>query len=462
MNCPHPPPLSHDHCYAWCPARGLSKSAGRIAALPARVAWTAVVIAAWTVAAVAESPQVAEYAQPPTAGATLDIPWILASQDEPWTMALAVPAAAHLRKSGPNPLVMELSGPPTREVEWLLSLAPARRPIVLATSDPVKLGAMLQKRSPELLRIGSDPSQASAAVAWRFWTQSREAVVAAVDDPEAVILGTALAASLGVPILLCERDEAGAAVLAALEDLSVARMLVAVSDARKSPRWIPRQEIAFEVLPPLALQHRLIAALGADKIRNVVVARMPDGRAEAGHTAWLAPYVSFARGAAVVLTHDHEAATAEAAMRQLIRRESLQLRTVTILADYASIGCHSVQLDPAGGEDESRPPLPRLSEGNLLRPQYTIRTEPFVPTQPDQLAALGVGRIPLESLGEASVFFVRGLLRERLLAHRPPRLLMIANSVVARRPLPLCETISRVTTAEFKTSAYTSMSSTAG
>ena len=44
-----------------------------------------------------------------------------------------------------------------------------------------------------------------------------------------------------------------------------------------------------------------------------------------------------------------------------------------------------------------------------------------MPTQPDQLATLGVGRIPLESLGDASVFFARGLLRERLLANRPPR-----------------------------------------
>ena len=58
------------------------------------------------------------------------------------------------------------------------------------------------------------------------------------DDPEAVILGSALAAGLDVPILLCEREEAGAAVSAALQDLSVARMLVAVSDAKKSPRWI--------------------------------------------------------------------------------------------------------------------------------------------------------------------------------------------------------------------------------
>jgi hypothetical protein len=82
--------------------------------------------------------------------------------------------------------------------------------------------------------------------------------------------------------------------------------------------------------------------------------------------------------------------------------------------------------------------------------RYAVRTEPFVPTQPEQLATLGVGRIPLESRADASVLFARGLLRERLLAGRPSRLLMVANSGAARRPLPLCETISRVTAAEFK------------
>ena len=454
-----------------------------LTAIPALVAWTAIAIALWTVAAGAEPPQVT--AQPQRQAVApgplaegegdhrIDVLWIIASEDEPWTVALAAPVVAHLRKSGPGPLLMALASPPTREAEWLFSLARSRRPIVLATSEQLKLGAALQKRSPRVLQIGSDPSQASASVAKRFWNRAPDVVVAMADDPEAVILGSALAAGLGVPILLCGQDEAGAAVSAALQDLSVARMLVAVSDAKKSPRWIQQQEIAAEILPPQALQHRLIAALGADKVRNVVVARAPDERADVGHTAWLAPYVSSARGAVVVLTHAHGAAVAEADVRELIRRESLQPRTVTILADYASIGYRLAQLDPANGEDlreewsaalspvivpQPAPSAGTPSGGPAAGPgtapapplHYTVRTEPFIPTQPDQLATLGVGRIPLESLGDALVFFVRGLLRERLLAHCPPRLLIVANSGAARRSLPLCETISRVTAAEFK------------
>ncbi len=395
-------------------------------------------------------------------------------------MALATPVAAHLGKSGPSPLLMAISSPPTREAEWLLSLAPGRRPIVLATSTELKLGATLQKRSPEMLQIGNDPSRASATVAKRFWNHSREVVVAMFDDPEAVILGSALAAGLDVPILLCEHDEGGgAAVSAALKDLSVGRIFVAMSDAKKSPPWIQQPGIASEILPPRALQHRLIAVLGADKVHNVVVARAPDDRAEVGHTAWLAPYLSSARGAVVALTHAQGAAVAEADVRELIRRESLQPRTVTILADYASIGYRYAELDPSNGEylreeppaalPQATLPQPALTGGTAVLsagtaaalsttpappPHYIVRVEPFVPTQPDQLATLGVGRIPLEFLGDASVFFVRGLLRERLLAGapgtpgRPPRLLMIANS--GRRSLPMCETISRVTAAEFK------------
>ena len=51
-----------------------------------------------------------------------------------------------------------------------VSLASARPPIVLATAEKLKLGDALEKRSPEVVHIGSDPCEASAAVATRFWS----------------------------------------------------------------------------------------------------------------------------------------------------------------------------------------------------------------------------------------------------------------------------------------------------
>ncbi len=77
-----------------------------------------------------------------------------------------------------------------------------------------------------------------------------------------------------------------------------------------------------------------------------------------------------------------------------------------------------------------------------------MNTEPFVPTQLGAVGSFGVGRIPLQSLADASVLFARGLLRERLADGRAMRVLMVSNS--GRRALPLCETISRVTAEEFK------------
>ena len=77
-----------------------------------------------------------------------------------------------------------------------------------------------------------------------------------------------------------------------------------------------------------------------------------------------------------------------------------------------------------------------------------MNTEPFVPTQLGAVGSFGVGRIPLQSLADASVLFARGLLRDRLADDRTMRVLMVSNS--GRRALPLCETISRVTAEEYK------------
>jgi hypothetical protein len=169
----------------------------------------------------------------------------------------------------------------------------------------------------------------------------------------------------------------------------------------------------------------------------------------------------------VVLTHAQGPIVAETDVQELLARESIQPQTVTILADYASIGYRNIELErppppaPApvisAGSGEVSAGTTGVSGGtSVVAPPpappepYIVRTEPFVTTQSDQPATFGVGRIPLESLGDASVFYVRGLLRERLFAHRSPRLLMVSNSGTGRRALPLCETISRNTAAEFK------------
>jgi hypothetical protein len=432
----------------------------------------------------------------------VDIRWLIASEDAPWSTALAAPVAAQLQQAGPSTLFMAVTSPPTREAEWLLTLTPGRKPIVLSTSNQMKLGAVLAKRSPTVLKIGNEPCAASAIVAKHFWTRANSVVVAAADDPEAAILGSALAAGLRVPLLLSEREQPGQGIEAVLKDLSVERMFVAASETKTAPRWIDRRIVPSQVLPPREMEHRLVELMGRDKIRNVVVARAPDDRAEAGRTAWLAPHVAFAHGSAVILAHANAVTVAEADVKQLIERESLHVQTVTVLADYMSIGYRNVEVDSNNSEDwpsaatpgatvatrlamlpavpappatpgakqqEAVDATPNIVAGSLPHavatggtsasrpvpapptppPHYTVRTEPFIPTQPDQLSEFGVGRLPLESISDTSVLFARGLLRERLLANRHPQMLMVANSGIMRSLL-LCEAISRATASEIK------------
>ena len=147
----------------------------------------------------------------------------------------------------------------------------------------------------------------------------------------------------------------------------------------------------------------------------------------------------------MVLIHAASAAVAEADVGRLVRRHGLQPRTITVLADYDSIGDNFVEI-----ESDAAPLPPGDGAFAAAAGKYQLNTEPFVPTDASKPASFGVGRIPLQSLGDASVLFARGLVRQRMAEGRASRVLLIANSGPARRPLPLCETISRVTAEEFK------------
>ena len=150
----------------------------------------------------------------------------------------------------------------------------------------------------------------------------------------------------------------------------------------------------------------MIAALGAKDIRTIVVARAPEKRAAVGSTAWLAPYWGLVRGAPVVLIHAASAAVAEADVGRLVRRHGLQPRTITVLADYDSIGDNFVEIESDAAPLPSGDGAPAAAAG-----KYQLNTEPFVPTDASKPASFGVGRIPLQSLGDASVLFARGLVR---------------------------------------------------
>jgi hypothetical protein len=364
---------------------------------------------------------------------------IAVSEDEPWMMAVAAPVAGQGRAKGRMPLVLALSEPPTREAEDLIAQAAPKHFLLWTDGAEPKLGRRLPKLGPQMLAVGSDSVRGSLLVAKRFWKRPAKAVVAASDDPEAIILGSALAARMAAPLLIRERAESRTSLQHVLEELGVTKILAAVADVDRAPGWAKSKKYEVEMVAPRAMQDRLIDLLGPEDIHTLVVARAPEKRTTVGPTAWLAPYIGLVRGAPVVLAHSANAAVAEADVARLIKAHQLQPRTMTILADYDSLGDNFVDIE---GEAE---PAAAAATG-----KYQLNTEPFVPTEAGRLAAFGVGRIPLQSLEDAAVLFVRGLLRERLTARQAVRLLMVANSSPGRRPLPLCETISRLTAEEYK------------
>jgi hypothetical protein len=441
---------------------------------------------------------------------------LLVPEDKPWTAVLAAPVAAHLRTSGRIPIVASFSSPPTHELERLITLASPEHICVFALRGQARLGPALDDRKPELFDLGDGPSVASLRVAKRYWHKAKGVVLAMADDAEGMILGSTVAAVLDTPLLLVEPDQTRLELNAALQSLAVEQAIVAVSDKRKLSPAARELSVTSKVMLPKDMAHCVVDCLGVKNIHTVVVARFPEARSGVGRTAWLAPYMSAVRGAPVVLVRSHAAVVAETDVQQLVEREGLRLRTVTILADYGSIGNNTVTIEGEEGSEDDAPPMvvpanspppavapstptpstitpvnltpsttlsgsgtlsltlsstvtPSVTAGSaaqqpapsvpvphdivqheVAKTHYSFPIEPFLPRDLNKVVPWGVGRIPLESLSDASVLFARGLVRETILSAQEPRMLMVANAGIVRKPLPLCETISRVTADEFK------------
>jgi hypothetical protein len=359
---------------------------------------------------------------------------IVVPDSEPWLLAVAAPLAKRLAANGPIPLLLSASARSKPEVSLLVQRAGVRTALVLSSSDGPQWAQGLGKSSPGLVPPGARPLEASLRIARRYWGTSGEVVLATLADPESVILGSVLAVGRGVPLLVVEKGENQTAVAKAIEDLGAERVAIAGGTARPLPAWRARLGPQTEILDTAEIQRRIIAGLQPAKIRNVILSRVPQGK-KTGQAAWLAPYLSAVRHAPVVLVPSSGAAEAETQVRGLIERGGLRPRTLTILADYRSIGTSVATI--ARGADPSGP-------------QGDVAVEPCAPKSLTETATLGIGRIPFVSVEDASLLVARGIVRERLVGGQPSRLVMVANPVLAGRPLPLCEAISRVTVAEFK------------
>ena len=363
-----------------------------------------------------------------------DADLIAVNEDQPWLLAVACPVVSRVRHGEQLPWLLAVAAPPAKEVVRLVDRLAPQRMLLLSGQANTELQRAFAGRTVDLMDIGTRPASASLQVARRFWGKSPEVVGASIEEPEAMLWGSLLAARRGEPLLLLDPQDPDPTQLAqTLRQLRVARVLaIARKDGASWPASIPA---AVERLDPEAVQRRLLAGANRAAATTIVVARIPDEKHGVGKTAWLAPYMGLVRGAPLVLCDSPSAEEVERAVGRLVRDDGLQPRSVTILADDHSIGTHPIRVPSDDDPNEAR---------------YKVRTEPCMPMTFEQLVSVGVGRIPFASLQEASALYVRGLARARLLVGKEPRALMISNPALNNMELPLCEAISRLTVAELR------------
>jgi len=365
-----------------------------------------------------------------------NITTIVVPESCPWLAPMAAAASAGLARGGAMPLVVVAGEPFHPTGQSLLSRAVARpddRILVLGSENgKLDLPAVLRSACEEL-RLADDPSEASLRLAQRVWGRSRDVVCALRDDPAGIILAGALAARWNKPLVIVPaiRPEPLARIA---RELGAQRATIAGSPGQDEGQGYRGGPIEIEVLDRRGLQQRLASLSRPEDIHTIVVSRTPESDRRIGATAWLAPWVALARGGVVDLCRSSGPTNAETHVDELVQRLALHPRSVTILADYDSIGTHVAKIQDGEQDNATR---------------YRVGTEPCAPRDLGQFGYRAVGRIPFASLADASTLFAAGLIRERQM-HGPARVAMIANPGPEEMQLPLCEAISRLTAQEYK------------
>jgi hypothetical protein len=454
----------------------------------------AAIAAAWPTAcksAAADKPQAQSPA--PLRGA-VDI--VICAERDEHLYPLIAPLAARLAGTNGPPMFLAVSLPPAGHAARMIARTRPRARLLLRTD--AWSGQDANRPAPEAVAVAtsSDATQAALELARTFWGRTDRLVIADANDQEAAVLGSALAAHLGIPFIPVHSGRAAEALPDGLRRLEVKEVLLASSQGQEKAGWWKLPQPRAVVLDLRQVQERIIRAIGPREVRNVILARAPgsaaaapaepneaattrpgasgDGRADGNQppggageadppvesqgqdgqaapdrpdeaaegqgqarlappddrAAWLAPYVSLVRKAPIVLCHSPEARQAEALVEEAVRAAGLMPRTVTILGDHASVG------------------LLHVKDPNLLG-AFEVDVEPCSGAGPGA-AAYGVGRLPFAGLADASYLFALGLARQRARPSPSPRVLMVANPRTEYGTLPLAETISRVTAAEFR------------
>jgi hypothetical protein len=358
---------------------------------------------------------------------------IVVPERQEWLMALAAPVAAKFREYKRTPILLALpSENVARQTSLLKQLAPFVGSCTVLTADPdLPPCQMARLFATSVVPRFDDPTEIGLFLAKNCWQKAKVAIVVTAADPEALIVGSTLAAHLGVPLIPMTNRADSEAISGQLRLLNVESILLVASDTQREAESVNFSGLRTQTVDTADVQKRIIQTIGSSRIKNLILFRVPDELGDEAASSWLAPYLSLMRGAAVVPCHSANASEAEENARALIRAYSLKPRTVTILGHYDSIGTITTEQESESGNYETvAEPCSRPVEG--------------------QAPEMGVGRIPFRELGSASTLVARTIAREHILSQTKPKVMMIANPSPEYGSLPLCETMSQATAGEFK------------
>ena len=282
----------------------------------------------------------------------------------------------------------------------------------------------------QVVELAPSPTRAAVQIARRFWTTAETVVIADADEPSAMILASALAVHVKAPIVPVGPVEDTGVVRTLLAHLQAKRVLLVTDTSTIAPAWTDPLSQQVQMISTEQACESVVRAIGPQQIRNVIVARAPNWEDETSNVASIAPYLSLARNAPVILCKSDDGRQTQAEVLAFIKSHSLNPQTITLLGDREDIGYIELRAPETLGD-------------------YTVEIEPCSGSIDGSAPAYGVGRIPYRRLSYASLLIARSLARERIVGSDKPRILMIANPSTDFGPLPFAETVARITSREF-------------
>lgn len=360
---------------------------------------------------------------------------VVVSEDQPHLIPVATSLVSALNRDPINTFMLVLRSPVSKaDRQFIAQLNPARTIMVgTPTPDLVAVG----QPEPEGLESlsGNTPFEISVAVAKKGWRVRDHVVIASEGEPDAILLGSTLAAHQRIPFLIVDHTTTGTKLSSALTKLKATQVTACVSDIRQKPKWAKTLKLETRWLDRPAAQDEIVAVLGVDLIKNVVLTRKPDVEKADALAGWTSPYFAQAHRSALVLVDHPDGVESEKRLFAFINQHRLKPRSLTIVGDVTTIGGISVPIetpDPSQAGD------------------FTLDVEPGMKPADGFASPLAVGRFPFMNPSENVRLFTLGLARQRLIGHRLPRMVMIANPNPDHGALPLAETVSRATAKEYK------------